>query len=511
MEAIQYLLVSIFLFCDKTKSGNITNLHLKSSVTSASFGLTSTENTDISKCFPNLRIPTILRDLTDSDYEFNNKCFMDKVVEPVELETSKKEITSKNITEVSHDVSLMIDDIVNGNNDVQNLYKNVVYFFVDKWEQLATYNNILNDYPRYLGFDPKTMDLIDRAMTILLFLQRKSHIIVNELASAYLYSCDLENNFKLDDRITEEKNKDIQNKFNEYLVKYGSYRIQFTIQDLENSIKATTIKVKTSFNITVPLIKNWAILKKTEDKTFVTLKNIIVIIHNETLKLSELVTYMLGENDYPVLIETHVLILQQEIIQLYGFAVNHFELTVNLCKYVLNENDMKTIDGFRTFMYFFVPLFVDRFFEMDGLLHKPFINGLLNVMNFMFPESGGDFKDRLSIRNYNEKNQNKNVLLKDHIFTLSEDALDAMLKYFNIEGKEFWKGERNYYMKFRGIISDEEVNPPNKEEILSLMDENFKAAMNALVLFLPDYDVGLPLCTKVSESSDSSEIRIFST
>lgn len=219
MEAIQYLLVSIFLFCDKTKSGNITILYLKSAVTSASFGLTSTENTDISKCFPNLRIPTILRDLTDSDYEFYNKGFMDKVVEPVELETSKKEITSKNITKVSHDVSLMIDDIVNGNNNVQNLYKNVVYFFVNKWEQLATNNNILNDYPRYLGFDPETMNLIDRAMTILLLLQRKSHIIVNELASAYLYSCDLENNFKLDDRITEEKNKDIQNKFNEYFGK----------------------------------------------------------------------------------------------------------------------------------------------------------------------------------------------------------------------------------------------------------------------------------------------------
>lgn len=74
------------------------------------------------------------------------------------------------------------------------------------------------------------------------------------------------------------------------LVKYGSYRIQFkkttfvppTRQDLENSIKATTIKVKTSFNITVPLIKNWAILKKTEDKTFARLINMIVILDNET-------------------------------------------------------------------------------------------------------------------------------------------------------------------------------------------------------------------------------------
>lgn len=86
----------------------------------------------------------------------------------------------------------MIDDVLNFNEDTnKTIYDNVIFILVDKWDQLLTEKNLLSSHPVNLGFDT-----INRAMTELMHLQRKGHIIVNKLVSTYLYSCDLKNIFK---------------------------------------------------------------------------------------------------------------------------------------------------------------------------------------------------------------------------------------------------------------------------------------------------------------------------
>lgn len=164
-------------------------------------------------------------------------------------------------------------------------------------------------------------------------------------------------------------------------------------------------------------------------------------------------------NKFPKAIENHLFVLKQVILHFYGFVVNHLELSAELSKHNLSEDDFKTIDGFRTFMYFFIPLFVDRFFELNKSLDTNFIEGILKIIDFMFPESGDHLNDKSLIQNQHKKNKRtkigiQNFLMKalcldskiktsfpltEHILKLSENALDALLKLTGIKNKENWK------------------------------------------------------------------------
>lgn len=198
--------MSIFLFCGKTNSDELTASSQQKSVTSPSFGIISIENNKLSTSFPNSRIPTLLRNISDKDYNLPiNNLSAERLFNESDYEASAKEL-SLNINIVNHNLSQMIDDVLNFNEDTnKTIYDTVIFILVDKWDQLLTEKNLVSSHPVNLGFDTKTIHLINRAMTELMHLQRKGHIIVNKLVSTYLYSCDLKNILKKNTKGDMEK------------------------------------------------------------------------------------------------------------------------------------------------------------------------------------------------------------------------------------------------------------------------------------------------------------------
>lgn len=94
MEAIRYFLVSIFLFCGKTNSDELSASSLQKSVTSPSFGIISIENNKLSTSFPNLRIPTLLRNISDKDYNLPiNNLSAERLFDESDYEASAKELS----------------------------------------------------------------------------------------------------------------------------------------------------------------------------------------------------------------------------------------------------------------------------------------------------------------------------------------------------------------------------------------------------------------------------------
>lgn len=520
MEVIRYFSVSIFLFCDQIKSDELNALSLQKTLMSLTFAITSAENDKLSNFFPKSRIPTFLRSIPNEYFEPLNDYDSDldeKNSSEESYNNPMRIASSANINPMKHDLNQIIDNVLNCNDDInKTIYDSVVFLFVDKWEQLHSEDNLLIKYPSNLGYEKKTMNLINRAMTELMYLQRKDHILVNQLASAYLYSCDLENTFKMDKREDEKKNNEIRTQFIEYLTKYRYYRDELKKEEdrkvfiikiektLEDSLNTKTIKVKTSFNITVKLIKNWTLITKTDNKTVIALqnKNIFIDFDENTSTFSDIVLSWSVKNNFPEAIENHLFVLKQVILHFYAFVTNHVELSAELCDANLNENDMKIIDGFRTFMYFFIPLFVDRFFELNKLLDKNFIEKLLKLLEFMFPDSDDKLMDKLSIHNYKVKITNRNISLRVHILNLSDSALDALLVLTEVKDKTNWKKERAQYIE--NYIENDSSD--KKKEIFKLINNNFVTAMNALVLFILDYDMGLKL---FDESPNESTVTIL--
>lgn len=146
---IQYFLVSIFLFCNKTNSDQLTASFLQKSVTS-SFGITSTVNDVLSKYFPNSKIPTLLRYISINDYK-NDESRTDDYTNP------KNRLSVENPL-LNQEIIILEDDMKNCNKDIKAIYDNVVYLFVDKWEHLLTIDNLLTNYPKNLEFDKKNYE-----------------------------------------------------------------------------------------------------------------------------------------------------------------------------------------------------------------------------------------------------------------------------------------------------------------------------------------------------------------
>lgn len=497
MEVIQYFFVSIFLFIDKTNGEDLTASFLHDSVTSPSFGINSAVNDDISNFFPNSRILTLIRNIdinenkknlssTGSDYENSkNRLTVDKVSLYVDIKITD----SLNI----------IDDLTNCTDDnMKNIYNSVVYLFVDKWDQLHTKEKLMTDYPNNLGFEKKTMNLINRSMTELVHLQRRNKITINHLGSAYLYSCDLKNSLVKSTGDDDFKNECIRNKFNNFLSYYTSYYTQLqketrksfiesTEENLEKYLNKITEKVKTSFNITVELIKNYAVITETQNPTVEKLQETVIEIDTYKEKLSDYSILNARDNNILNVIVNHLVVNKQIILRMYEFVVNHLELSAELCKHTLDDNDKKTIDGFRTFMHFFMPLFIDRYFELDGSLNLKFIEKILKLLDFVFPESDGNSENKLTILNYTKQNENAEITLNEYILSLSNDTLDALLDFFKVRNKDSWKKEIVDKIK---CVKDGEHE---KEEIITSMNDNFITAMQALVVFIMDYDVGRKL------------------
>lgn len=498
MEVIQYFLVSIFLFCNKTNSDKLTASFLQKSVTSSSFGITSTVNDELSKYFPNSKIPTLLRYISINNYQ-NDESRTDDYTNP------KNRLSVENPL-LNQEIIILEDDMKNCNKDIKAIYDNVVYLFVDKWEHLLTIDNLLTNYPKNLEFDKKTMNLINRSMTELIHLQRRSEIKVFFLATAYLFTCDLANRFKIHREMNVIQNKNIKEYFKTFLEYYKSYRKRLQQMDmddfllhieenLEKSLSAIAEKVKTSFNMTVQLIKNYAILIKSKDPTVKNLQEDSFQNDLTVLTLSEVTLSHSWVNNFPEAIKKHLSILKRIILRMYGFMINHFELSAELCKHNLDENDKKTIEGFRTYIHFFMPLFIDRYFELDGSLDLDFIEKILKLLDFVFPEASIYIIEELSIWNYKEKNEDAEMSLDKYILSLSNDALNALLDFFKVTNKDLWKINRV------GKVKDFKDEKPEKEKIINLMDENFKIGMKGLVLFIMDFDVGLELFEKSAEGA----------
>lgn len=521
MEAIQYLLVSIFLFCDKTNSINLTALDLQKYVESPSFGITSTENNEISTFFPKSRIPTLLRYTFSHNLLLNSNNLKNVKSETDNYTMSKNRLTIDNIpltVNVRNDLE-MIDDVTRCDIRIINIYHGVIYLLVNQWEQLLKPKNnltseneptsLLTMFPRNLGFSKNTMNLINRSMTELMHLQRRGIIRINQLASLYLYSCDLENTFKMDQRKSVEINDVIKTEFNKFIEIYKDYQkminddkeefFQIIEKRINETLNAITEKVKTSFNITVPLIKNLTLIIKTKDPTLIKLQNSSNVKKYPGKTLAEIVQINASINDYPKAIENHLLVLEQVILHMYRFAVNHFELSAKLCEQILDENDMKTIEGFRTYMNFFIPLFVDRFFEFDVSLNQVFVEQILALLDFVFPESDEDFlEDKLTIRNYAKKKKNVEMSLSDYILKFSENTLDALLDLFDVrEEKQLWKNENQVI-----YIEDKELSKTN---ILNLMNENFITGMKGLIVFIMDFDMGLNIFDEPAKKTNNKK------
>lgn len=512
MVAIRYILVSFFLFCDKTNSVKLTAQYLQESVNSPTFGLTSPKNYELFNYFPNSRILTFTRYIYVDGFSIN-----DKTPKSINYDKTSKNRLTVNETPLNNhsnnfDLEKIIDNVDNCSENMKSIYEGIVFLFVQKWEKLHTEDNILKEYPKNLGFDEKIMNLINRSMTELMHLQRRDEIIVNQLASSYLYSCDLENTFKNNQKKNEEKNNEIKEQFSKYLLIYKYYQnqlmnennqmtfIENIIINLEKTLTEITEKVKTSFNITVPLIKNWALIIKTNDVTVKMLQDTSVKVNGieNELSLSEATLLFSEKNSFPTAMVNHLFVLQQVILHMYGFAMAHFELSVEICKhYELDENDKKTIDGFRTYMNFFMTLFLDRFFELEGTMNYKFIKEILHLLDFMFSKMDNNSANQLSIWNYNEKNEDKKVSLNQYISNLSDLATNAFLNFFNVENKTSWKNERT-------INFDDEK--PSKEEIISLMNENFKIGMEGLVVFIMDFDVGLELFEEPAKNEFNTSV-----
>lgn len=88
----------------------------------------------------------------------------------------------------------------------------------------------------------------------------------------------------MDQRNDEDKNNDVRKRFAEYVEKYNLYKQklsevltqtlqEFLVLQLTTYLKTLTNKGKTTFIMTVQLIKNWALTVESNDPTIKTLQD----------------------------------------------------------------------------------------------------------------------------------------------------------------------------------------------------------------------------------------------
>lgn len=125
------------------------------------------------------------------------------------------------------------------------------------------------------------------------------------------------------------QNKNIKEYFKTFLEYYKSYRKRLQQIDMDNfllhieenlekSLGAIAEKVKTSFNMTVQLIKNYAILIKSKDPTVKNLQEDSFQNDLTVLTLSEVTLSHSWVNNFPEAIKTHLSIFKRIILRMYG-------------------------------------------------------------------------------------------------------------------------------------------------------------------------------------------------
>lgn len=485
MQAIQIILVSTVLFYGKVRVAPI--FALVSSPTSVPAITSSMNKPNDSPLIG--KHPTLVRfqNCTHHHSQFKNVDLSSKNA-PI-ANTDSSQISSKpsiNINNLANGLMDDTDSLDNAKQNTKDIYVNVLLLLLYKIHNWLTSNVDLNAISSYLGFPPQTIDLINAALTELLYHHRKGHINISNLANAFFYSCDIEH--MRDHNTHDEIN--VKNKFQTFLSKFGfknqllenlkNLKESDLVTSLKNFINSLSCKNIPSYSVTIPLMKNRTFVNESKNKTVNKLKARFIVEYQE----NQAESYE-KETDGDKVTKNHVNLIRKLIPDIFGFAYNHFELLSKLREYELNDvEETQAVKRFSGFLKNFMEIFITRYFEFKNEDNQPFLNAMYPLIDFLNPEEAPE-KQTISILDYRNMDETFNT----HMWTLMNNALEKLLAECGDESIDQWK-------KNRSLKIDYPSKNLTKDKLINLMNGNTDDAYDILGVFVSDFVHGVELYKK---------------
>lgn len=257
---------------------------------------------------------------------------------------------------------------------------------INQW--LLFENRTVSSIEYYIGFKPKTIDLITKAMTELVSQDRKGKIILKQFLMNYYYIFDIKN-VVVDDTPLERTNTTIE-KLNIHYHNLDAQLLRDSnkendveiIGKLFNSIEKINKKAHFSCVVSIPSMKLWLLTKSTSIAPLKTIQNLKPFaVGKKTLK--DYANMYIGQFDAVKIMEYHSKLLSVLITHLFGFVVNHFELLSELYSCQLDSKDKTVIQEFSPFMDGYMSIFIERYFAFNGVISQEIVDVMFPIIFFL--------------------------------------------------------------------------------------------------------------------------------
>lgn len=363
------------------------------------------------------------------------------------------------------------DDISDVNENIQKLYYRVLDLLIFRIETWLTNNERPESISNYLGFQPKIVNLINIAITELLYQQRRGRINVDNLVNAFFYSCDIKHmrDYSDNDKANiTERFKTILESFEYPKSNVEKLSLCVLENNLETSISLIVNGVSPYLSITIPLMKNRMFVDESNNKIVNKLQTRFIEEYKNNVQFYEHETFS------NKVIENHLNLLSKIIPDVFGFLYNHFELLIKLRKGRFMEKEVELIIQqfkFSKFLDMFMQFFIYRFVEFKREENKRFLDTFSNLIHAI--SALVDFIDNGTT---SEKTGQLIIFQNKLMMKLIHNALDPLLGLFGNENIEEWITNRTLKIEYPD-------GKQNKEYLLKLMKDNSENAFEILNIF----------------------------
>jgi len=381
--------------------------------------------------------------------------------------------------------------------DILSLYAHTLFLLLHKIQTRLDRDEGLKTIEYYLGFDKETVNLINIAMTELIYAKRSYKNINNSsLESLFYYSCDIKH---------MQQDKDtVKEKFH-YFIKMFEFTKEEILQkkevELKRDLKTVLNKIvkktiTTPFRVSIESMK-LRILSDASNNEIVNSIKKRKVYFGENKSIQELVESYGTESDGIRVNAYHVSVLSVLIPDIFGYVYNHFELLYNLREHEINNNDKNSIENFSKFMSAFISTFVHRFFEFRGESSKELQDAMYSVQFFLDPSetyanhrrkfndegqsilSDPDlfqvYKVKKSINSYYNKSE-RNDVIDNSMKVMMGDAVQKLLDTCTGEHLDHWETARFSKMVYQEGSYD-------KNSLMKLIKKNNNNAFEILEIF----------------------------
>lgn len=254
----------------------------------------------------------------------------------------------------------------------------------------------------YLGYDPKTVSLINVGMTQLMGQHLAGNVFAMDLLDTFYYACDVRN---LDEYRSGNVGR-VKNAFESFLLKHSwmndTVRVlteKELFDNLTEALKRKIQTVRTKFSVTVPLMKNTMLVEPTDDDVIKRLKDQLVYEKKPLLSLmsrpKNTTLFDVAESFAKIangkqVNLNHLSILALLIPHMFRYAYDVVQLFLELHRHEIDDGKLKNILSFSTFVVRFKSLFVERYFEFKGKSDQRLMNDLDTLIEFFDPNTEED-------------------------------------------------------------------------------------------------------------------------